>query len=318
MKVILAGLALGMALSAASAQADDAPPAWAYAVNPPDFKVKPDDGTPQHVPGSTAAFTVTQARDLFFALDWHPSDHPPLPDIVAHGRKPDVMACGVCHRADGPGGPENASLAGLPAQYIAQQMADFKSGARTTSVPQRIPPQLMIKTAKGITDAEIEQAAAYFSGLKPRAVIKVVETATVPKSRVAGWFLAALPGGETEPIAGRIIEVPEDLERFEMRDARSHFIAYVPPGSVEQGRQLATTGNGKSAPCTICHGDQLNGVGPIPGLAGRSPSYLVRQLYDFQHGTRAGPWSPLMAPNVINLTLDDMVALAAYAASLPP
>jgi len=25
-----------------------------------------------------------------------------------------------------------------------------------------------------------------------------------------------------------------------------------------------------------------------------------------------------MAPNVINLTLDDMVALAAYAASLPP
>jgi len=104
----------------------------------------------------------------------------------------------------------------------------------------------------------------------------VVETATVPKTRVAGWFLAALPGGEMEPIAGRIIEVPEDLERFEMRDARSHFIAYVPPGSVEQGRQLATTGgNGKSAPCTICHGPEPSGVGPIPGLAGRSPSYLA-------------------------------------------
>ena len=141
----------------------------------------------------------------------------------------------------------------------------------------------------------------------------------MPKTRVAGWFLAALPGDETEPTAGRIIEVPEDLERFEMRDARSHFSAYVPPGSVEQGRQLATTGgNGKSAPCTICHGPELNGLGPIPGLAGRSPSYLVRQLYDFQHGARAGPWSSLMAPNVINLTLDDMVALAAYAASLPP
>jgi cytochrome c553 len=101
--------------------------------------VEPDDGTQRHVPDSTAAFTVTQARDLFFALDWHPSDHPPLPDIVAHGRKPDVMACGVCHQADGPGGPENASIAGLPAQYIVQQMADFKSGVRTTSVPQRIP-----------------------------------------------------------------------------------------------------------------------------------------------------------------------------------
>ncbi|HMD66348.1 MAG TPA: c-type cytochrome [Stellaceae bacterium] len=213
MKAIQAALALGAALCAAPlvarAQAEDVPPTWAYAVNPPDFKVKPDDGAPQHVPDSTAAFTVTQARDLFFALDWHPSDHSPLPDIVAHGRKPYVMACGVCHRADGPGGPENAGIAGLPAQYIVQQMADFKSGARTTSVPQRIPPQLMIKTAKGITDAEIVQAAAYFSGLKPRAVIKVVETATVPKTRVAGWFLAVLPGGETEPIAGRIIEVPE-------------------------------------------------------------------------------------------------------------
>jgi cytochrome c553 len=200
-----------------------------------------------------------------------------------------------------------------------QQIADFKTGARTTSVSQRIPPQLMIKTAKGITDAEIEAAAAYFSGLTPRATIKVVETATVPKTRVAGWFLAALPGGETELIAGRIIEVPDDLERFEMRDARSHFIAYVPPGSIERGRQLVTTGGGgKSAPCTICHGPDLSGLGPIPSLAGRSPSYLVRQLYDFQHGTRAGPWSPLMASNVINLTLDDMVALAAYAASLPP
>ena len=320
-KAIRAGFVLSVAISTASlvarAQADDVPPAWAYPVNPPDFKAQPDDGRPRHVPDSTAAFTLTDARNLFFALDWHPSDHPPLPDIVAHGRKPDVMACGVCHRADGPGGPENAGIAGLPAQYIVQQMADFKSG--TTSVPQRIPPQLMIRTAKAITDPEIEQAAAYFSGLKPRAVIKLVETATVPKTRVAGWFLAALPGGETEPIAGRIIEVPEDLERFEMRDARSHFVAYVPPGSVEQGRRLATTGDsGKSAPCTICHGPELNGVGPIPGLAGRSPSYLVRQLYDFQHGARAGPWSPLMAPNVIKLTLDDMVALAAYAASLPP
>jgi hypothetical protein len=114
MKAILAGLALGVALSAAPlvmrAQADDAPPAWAYPMNPPDFKVQPDDGSPRHVPDSTAAFTVTQARNMFFALDWHPSEHPPLPDIVAHGRKPDVMACGVCHRADGPGGPADGRL----------------------------------------------------------------------------------------------------------------------------------------------------------------------------------------------------------------
>src|SRR5690349_9838268 len=84
-KAIQAGLALGISLCAAAlmmqAQADDAPPAWAYPVNPPDFKGQPDDGTSRHVPDSTAAFTVTQARDLFFALDWHPSDH--LSSLVA-------------------------------------------------------------------------------------------------------------------------------------------------------------------------------------------------------------------------------------------
>jgi len=323
MKAILVGLGLGLALSAAPlttwAQADDAPPAWAYPVNPPDFKVQPDDGAPRHVPDSTAAFTLTQARDLFFALDWHPSDHPPLPDIVAHGRKPDVMACGVCHRADGPGGPENSGIAGLPAQYIVQQMADFKSGARTTSVPQRIPPQLMIKTARGITDTEIEQAAAYFSGLKPRAVITVVETATVPKTRVAGWFLAALPGGEMEPIAGRIIEVPEDLERFEMRDARSHFIAYVPPGSVDRADNSlppAATERARHA---------RSAMGPNRAEWDRSPASLdARRATSCGNSTifstARGPvtWSPLMATNVSKLTLDDMVALAAYAASLQP
>ena len=74
----------------------------------------------------------------------------------------------------------------------------------------------------------------------------------------------------------------------------------------------------KSASCGICHGTDLKGLGPIPGIAGRSPSYLVRQLYDFQTGARAGEWSGLMLPIVQKLSLDDMIALAAYAASLSP
>src|SRR3954452_23635613 len=185
MNAILTRLAFGVALCGAPpvvrAQANDAPPAWAYAVNPSDFKPAPDDGTPRHVPDSTAAFTVTQARDLFAALDWHPSDHPPLPEVVAHGRKPDVMACGVCHRADGPGGPENASLAGLPAAYIVQQTMDFKNGLRNGSAP-RIANDLMIKLGKAITEEELKEAGAYFSSVKARANIIVVETETVPKT----------------------------------------------------------------------------------------------------------------------------------------
>ena len=299
------------------AQGQEAPPPWAYVMNPPDFKPSPDDGSLRRVPDSSAAFTLTQLRDLFFAPDWHPGDHPPMPQIVALGRKPDVFACGVCHRADGPGGPENAGMSGLPKAYIMQQMADFKSGARKTSLPERVPSKLMISLSKAATDAEVEAAAEYFSALKPKAIIRVIETDTVPKTYVTGWHLAATKTGEKEPIGQRIIEVPEDLERFVSRDARSRFIAYVPIGSIQNGQALASSG-GKTVQCGICHGPDLKGLGSIPGIAGRSPSYIVRQLYDFKHGARAGAGSALMKPSVEKLTVDDMLSLAAYAASLSP
>lgn len=301
------------------AHGQDTPPPWAYVMNPPDFKPSPDNGGLRRVPGSDVAFTLTQVRDLFFAPDWHPGDHPPMPDIVARGKKPDVFACGVCHRADGPGGPENSSLAGLPKAYIVQQMTDFKSGARATSVPDRLPSKLMTALSKGVTDAEVDVAATYFSALKQRANIQLVETDSVPKTYVTGWHLAAVTTGEKEPLGQRIVEVPEDLDRFVSRDSRAHFIAYVPIGAVKRGAALASTGaSGKTLPCGGCHGIDLKGVAAVPGIAGRSPSYLIRQLYDFKSGARAGKDSALMKPSVEKLTIEDMIDLAAYAASLSP
>jgi cytochrome c553 len=303
----------------AAAYAENGPPAWAYPVNPPDFKLVPDDGKPRSVAGSAASYTVPQTRDRFLAPVWHPADHPVLPDVVAHGRKSDVFACRFCHCADGPGGPENSDLAGLPAAYIVQQMADFKNGLRKTAVPNRAPPALMISLSKGITDAEIEAATAYFSALKSKVKIKVVETDTVPKTYVAGWFLADAKNGEKEPIGNRIVEVPEDVAQFENRDARSRFIAYAPPGSIKKGEALVSTGgDGKTIACAPCHGADLKGLGPIPSIAGRSPSYIARQLYDLQHGERTGPWSPLMAGVVAKLNDEDLVSLGAYLASLEP
>src|SRR5215510_6761267 len=237
MRTLILVLALELATVLAMATpifSAEEPPAWAYPVNPPDFKPHPDDGILRRVPGSTATYSLSQLRDRFIAPVWHPEDHPPLPSIVAQGRKPNVFACGFCHRADGPGGPENSSLAGLPAAYIVQQMAEYKSGVRTTSVPKRNV-DLMISLSKDINDAEVAAAAAYFSALKPRANIKVVETDAVPKTFVAGWFLAAAKTGDKEAIGRRIIEVPEDLDRFEDRDPRSRFIAYVPVGSISKG-----------------------------------------------------------------------------------
>ena len=294
------------------------PPAWAYPVNPPDLKPRAEDGVLRKVPDSRASYSVTQLRDRFIAPVWHPGDHPPLPQVVAEGRKPNVFACGFCHRADGPGGPENASLAGLPAAYIVQQLSDYKSGARKTSVPKRNI-ELMMSLSKDLTDEETKAAAAYFSSLRPRSNIKVVETDAVPKTSVAGWFLAASKSGDTEPIGQRIIEVPEDVEQFENRDTRARFIAYVPVGSIEKGAALVGTGGGgKTLQCSICHGQDLRGLGGTPSIVGRSPSYVVRQLYDIQNGARAGTGAQLMKGAVANLTAEDMASIAAYLASRAP
>jgi cytochrome c553 len=132
-------------------------------------------------------------------------------------------------------------------------------------------------------------------------------------------MLVALEDGSKEPIGSRIIEVPENLAATELRDSQSGFVAYVPKGSIKKGEALVTTGGkGRFTACTACHGTDLQGLGPVPPLAGRSPSYIVRQLYDLKSGARAGLWSPLMKNVVAGLTDDDIVNIAAYAASRTP
>jgi cytochrome c553 len=134
----------------------------------------------------------------------------------------------------------------------------------------------------------------------------------------AGHFHAPSPGGGTEPLGRRIVEVPKEGERFELRDSRVRFVAWVPRGSVARGEALARTGGGVTAACASCHGPALRGGGTIPGIAGRSPSYVVRQLYDMKHGARAGTSAALMKRTVEKLAVDDMIALAAYLATLAP
>ncbi len=320
-----------------AAQTPSGPPAWAYGVTPaapgeagaraggpgrqrPGGPGRgPQDESLKHLPGSSQAFTIAQLRDFFNVADWYPEDHPPMPDIVVHGRRPDVRGCGLCHYPNGKGRPENAGVSGLPAAYFVQAMMDFKNGLRKSAEPRKQNTNVMIAAAKGMTDEEIKAVAEYFSSIKwTTPWIKVVESAAVPKTRLAGGMFLPLEGSETEPLGQRIIEMPENAERTELRDARSPFIAYVPVGSIKRGETLATTGGGKTIACGICHGPDLRGLGPVPGIAGRSPSYMVRQLYDMQAGTRKGTWTELMKPALAKLTDADMIAIAAYTASRQP
>jgi cytochrome c553 len=298
-------------------------PYWAYGFTgpgnqPPPVAPAPDTSL-KHLSGSKLEFTRAQISDRFGPADWYPEDHPAMPDVVARGKKPDVFACALCHYPNGKGRPENAGVAGLPVSYFIQTMNDFRSGNRRSTDPRKANTNLMINIAKGMTDEEIRQSAEYFGSMKWTPWMKVVETTMVPKTRTSVGMFLALEGGEKEPLGQRIIETPEDAEATEvLRDDHSAFIVYAPAGSVKKGEALVTTGAGKTTQCGVCHGADLKGMGPVPGLAGRSPSYLVRQMYDMQEGTRKGIWSDLMKPVVSKLTDEDMVAIAAYLASRKP
>lgn len=295
---------------------NESPLPWAYNTNGP--PVDPDpvypDKTPRHAAASTLSFTDAQIHDRFGPADWHPGDHGAMPTVVAHGKKPDVWACSLCHLPNGKGRPENAGVAGLPAEYFIKQMADFKNGFRTSADPKKDNTARMITYAKNMSDEEIRSAAVYFGSIEWTPWIKVVETNMVPKTRVDNGLSIKLPGNQTEPLGNRIIEVPEDSHASEdLRDDHAGFTAYVPIGSIKKGEALVTTGgDGKTIECGICHGATLRGVGPVPPLAGRSPSYLARQIYDMQHGTRYGSWSALMVNAITKLNTEDIVDICAY------
>ena len=304
--------AMAFALVPLTAGAADKPD-WAFPVTE---KVQPpsrDDGKPKTAPGSNLSLTRAQIDDLFNPPDWRPDLHPPMPDVVAHGRPPNVRACGSCHLPTGNGHDESAYVAGLTPGYFTRQMLDFKSGARKGSGS-------MTAIGKDITDAEIKAAAEYFASVKPRPWVRVVEADAAPKTYVGpGNKRLVHPDGGTEPIGQRIIVVPEDEDIVLNRDPLKGFVAYVPKGAIAKGEALARTGgDGKTVACAICHGPTLHGLADIPPLAGRTPNHMVRQMFMIQNGDRAGPQSALMAQVVAKLSVEDMLNLAAYAASLEP
>jgi cytochrome c553 len=339
-KLLLAATALAfgaVAGVATAAQAADVPPPWAYGyLTPPpaDFKPgapppaaqPPDNTTKLSVPGSKMELTRAQVANRYGPADWFPEDHGPMPDIVAHGKEgKQVFACSLCHLTNGRGRPENANLTGLSHDYIVQQLHDFRNDARKTSDPRKGNTGRMAYFAKNLTDEEIQQAAAFFSSIKATPWVKVVESETAPKVRSAGGLFVPLEGDKagTEPIGDRIVEVPESAHDAEyLRNSHSGFIAYVPKGSLNSGRSLiaqgTTSGGATVTPCTVCHGPTLRGLGPVPRLAGRSPSYVARQLFDMKEGHRNGAWTPLMKPVLAGLNEKDILNAAAYIASLQP
>jgi cytochrome c553 len=288
-------------------------PDWAF--NIPD-KVQPSAVRPEGIvraPGSAKAYDAAKIAGNANPPDWFPDEHPAAPRSVTGG--PGItFACGSCHLMSGQGHPEAADIAGMPAAYLIRQMEYYKGGTRKDDA--RMGP-----ISKTTSDEDVREAAEYFAALKPNPWVKVIETATPPKTFIAtaGRHRQLHPDGGTEPIGHRILEIPADPFGTEIRDPHSGFIAYVPPGSIANGEALVKGGaSGKTVQCALCHGEALKGVGEVPRLAGLQPLYVARQLFDMQYGSSAGKAAALMKPVVANLSEDDIIAISAYLGSLPP
>ncbi len=318
----IVALVLALTLSGATYAETPTVPAWMFPLGPAPARpaVAPDPATPIRLAHSKTAFTRAELSNRFSAPDWYPRAHAPMPEVVARGRARDLYACGYCHTPAGQGRPENAALAGLPSAYIVRQVMEFQSGARRALLPGVFPPaDLMIQEAMKTTAAEAESAAQYFSHEKLRLRVRVLERASVPRTQVVGSVYTPIANGGDEPLGTRLIELAQDSEQHENRDEQMRYVAYVPPGSIARGRDLARTGGrGLTIACITCHGNKLQGVGIIPPLAGRSPSYLLRQLLAFQTGARSGPTAQPMQPVVANLSVGNMIDAVAFAASLRP
>lgn len=291
--------------------------AWAYPQGAKGPPFDPGPG-PFQLPGSAATYTKAALYDDSHMVDWYPGDHPQAPAAVATGVQGSTP-CAACHMANGAGFLAAPDLAGLPTAYIAEQARAFRNGDRRSSRHGWIAAQEMIDTANKVGDADLAAAATYFSGLHRTARYKVVETDSVPATTADryGWH-DPVPGGKSEPIAGRIIELPEDLNRILLIDDHARILAFVPTGAVASGQALVRSGGPGGLPCTSCHGSDLRGTGGTPPLAGRSAAYLARQLWDIKTGARGGPSVALMQGVTANLMPGQIRDIAAYLASRDP
>lgn len=285
-------------------------PAWAFPIQA--GTLPPEPPGQKSIAGSTKKYTPMEIDDLLNPPDWFPDEHRPAPAIVQKGHGM-VLACGSCHLMSGTGHPESSDVTGSSAAYIVQQMEDFKAGTRKDYAR-------MNGIAKEMSDDEVKQAAEWFAALPRKRWNRVVEAAMVPKTFVGqGRMRFADPKGGMEPIGKRIITLPEDQEQARLRNPKSGFVSYVPPGSMAKGKSLVESGSGgKTITCTICHGDGLKGLANVPRIAGLHPIYIARQLHLFKEGDRNGSDSPLMKKPVAKLTDDDILNISAYLGSLSP
>ena len=255
---------------------------------------------PRHLDETAASYSLVDIRDGHNVIDWFPGDHPaPMPDIIAHGPKrlgDTARGCGSCHLPNGKGRPENAQPGGLPYTLHHSPARRF---------PSRFSAKRRLAQAEHVHDGEsrdvderrgdsrrrrllLRREMEYALGARRRDRPRAKNThcreplhrGGERADRTNRWTDHRSPCGRR---AGRALS-QSSFGMGRLRSGREH----------REGKTLVTTGGtmmvgretipGKTTACAGCHGPDLMGTADVPPIAGRSPSYLARQLYDFSRG----------------------------------
>ena len=296
-------------------------PEWAYTPPPPAGSPPPPSrsaGRRQRrfsIAGTDKTMTRGALRGVKEIPDWYPGDRQRSDAAIVRDGKEGVRACGFCHLADGTGRPENAPVNSLHVAYFIQQMQDYKNGLRKSADPRKKNTNNMIAFAKEATDEEIKAAAEYFAA------------PALPEAhqghRVAHGPEGASPGRDAH---GDPQTKAAAWSRSATRSSRCRTTTCAPrrvtrtwarPRTCRQGAQQ---GQGARREVSVHHlpRPEPGRARPRAGLAGRSPSYMMRQLFDMKVGARRGPWFDLMKPIVDSMSVQDLLALSAYAGSVAP
>ena len=191
-----------------------------------------------------------------------------------------AAACTSCHGIDGAGNAQGGipALAQLPQKYFTKQIADFRSGSRTS--------------AKDLSSEDVHTAAGYYVSFM-KSIAKALSD---EDAEAAARYYANLPALKTTPQPGAVD--PAVLARGKELAINGAWDRQVPP-------------------CFKCHAVGGLGVAPnFPPIAGQHASYTVNQLQAWKTGARTNDPQKLMKTTAENLTDDEIRAVAEYLATL--
>ena len=130
-------------------------------------------------------------------------------------------------------------------------------------------------------------------------------------------------GTDTEQVGNRLIEVANTPAAVRQMDRNRLLLPTCRlPAALGGGKALVlvTTGGGGKT-----HGLQrlpwrhsYRAWIDVPGIAGRSPVYIARQIYSFRNNVRKGPMADIMKNVVGKLSDNDVIAVSSYVSSLNP